>query len=75
MPFANSFSVKLTDLKKKTMCASCLLNQQDFPFVNTTIMDVSSSENSACINDNIVGETMELMHLRQLDKRILVTYS
>ena len=41
-------------------CVSCLLHQQNFPFMNTTIMDESLSENSVCINDSIVGETMEL---------------
>ena len=42
------------------MCTSCLSHQQNFPFANTTIMDVSSSEISICINDSMAGETTEL---------------
>lgn len=46
--------------KRYYTCASCSLHQQNFPFVNTTIMDESSSENSVCINDTMVGDTTEL---------------
>ena len=41
------------------MCVSCLFPKQNFPFVNTTIIDESSHENLVCIDDSVVGETTE----------------
>ena len=38
---------------------SCLFPEQNFPFVNTTIIDESSHENLVCIDDSVVGETTE----------------
>ena len=46
--------------KRYYTCASCLLHQQNFPFMNTSNMDESLSETLVHINDTMVGDATEL---------------